>query len=123
MNSDNYKSFFNGPVSFNIDISKDYTSPNSNNSSQGWNAKNEKIKVDTQTFCALNDQELDIITDDWKKRKQRAILTLNMPVHVETAVFIDRDLFSHMAANFPTDTERELVRFVLAMVNAVSIKT
>ena len=42
-------------------------------------------------------------------------------VHIETAVFVDRDLVQHMALNFPIDTEREVVRFVLAMVNAVSL--
>lgn len=41
-------------------------------------------------------------------------------VHVETAVFVDSDMFHLMANNFPQDTEREVVRFVLAMVNAVS---
>jgi len=46
---------------------------------------------------------------------------MGSPVHVETAVFVDRDLFQHMALTFPTDTERELVRFVLAMVNAVQL--
>ncbi|XP_049778621.1 A disintegrin and metalloproteinase with thrombospondin motifs adt-1-like [Schistocerca cancellata] len=43
------------------------------------------------------------------------------PVHVETAVFIDRDLFQHMTHNFPSDTEHELVRVVLAMINAVQL--
>lgn len=42
-------------------------------------------------------------------------------VHIETAVFVDRDLVQHMALNFAVDTEREVVRFVLAMVNAVSV--
>lgn len=42
-------------------------------------------------------------------------------VHIETAVFVDRDLVQHMALNFPVDTEREVVRFVLAMVNAVQL--
>ncbi|KAK9696181.1 Reprolysin family propeptide [Popillia japonica] len=43
------------------------------------------------------------------------------PVFVETAVFVDRDLFDHMITNFPVDTERELIRFVLAMINAVQL--
>ncbi|KOB68209.1 Uncharacterized protein OBRU01_18703, partial [Operophtera brumata] len=42
-------------------------------------------------------------------------------VFVETAVFVDRDLYKHMTINFPKDTERELVRFVLAMINAVQL--
>lgn len=39
---------------------------------------------------------------------------------IEIAVFVDKDLTEHMKTNFPDDTEKELVRFVLAMVNAVS---
>lgn len=38
---------------------------------------------------------------------------------VETAVFVDKDLFEHMKVNFPANAERELIRFVLAMINAV----
>lgn len=52
------------------------------------------------------------------KREKRAILPA---VFVETAVFVDRDLYKHMTINFPKDTERELVRFVLAMINAVQL--
>lgn len=51
-------------------------------------------------------------------RQRRAILPA---VFVETAVFVDRDLYKHMTVNFPKDTERELVRFVLAMINAVQL--
>ncbi|KAF4521806.1 hypothetical protein B566_EDAN012463 [Ephemera danica] len=43
------------------------------------------------------------------------------PLFVELAVFVDRDLFRHMAINFPRDTEREVTRVVLAMVNAVQL--
>nr|CAD7577310.1 unnamed protein product [Timema californicum] len=52
-----------------------------------------------------------------RRRRRRSLL---LPIYVETAVFVDKDLFQHMALNFPTDTERELVRVVLAMINAVS---
>lgn len=51
-------------------------------------------------------------------RQKRAILPA---VFVETAVFVDRDLYKHMTVNFPQDTERELIRFVLAMINAVQL--
>lgn len=51
-------------------------------------------------------------------RQKRAILPA---IFVETAVFVDRDLYKHMTVNFPKDTERELVRFVLAMINAVQL--
>jgi hypothetical protein len=53
--------------------------------------------------------------------KRSAVLLPGTPIHVETAVFIDKDLYQHMALNFPADTERELVRVVLAMINAVSL--
>ncbi|XP_026469450.1 A disintegrin and metalloproteinase with thrombospondin motifs adt-2-like [Ctenocephalides felis] len=42
-------------------------------------------------------------------------------MHVETAVFIDRELYQHMSANYPKNTERELLRFVLAMINGVQL--
>lgn len=53
-------------------------------------------------------------------RSKRDTVPLGTPVFVETAVFVDKDLFEHMKTNFPVETERELIRFVLAMINAVS---
>ncbi|XP_045777197.1 A disintegrin and metalloproteinase with thrombospondin motifs adt-1-like [Maniola jurtina] len=53
-----------------------------------------------------------------ENRQKRAVLPA---IFVETAVFVDRDLYKHMTVNFPMDTERELVRFVLAMINAVQL--
>lgn len=53
------------------------------------------------------------------RRSRRAVP--GFEVRIETAVFVDRDLFRHMSSNFPVNTERQLLRFVLAMVNAVSI--
>ena len=38
---------------------------------------------------------------------------------METAVFVDKDLLEHMKTNFPTNTEKEVIQVVLAMVNAV----
>lgn len=40
-------------------------------------------------------------------------------LHIETAIFIDRDLYLHMAKNYPKNTESELIRFVLTMINGV----
>ncbi|VVC96184.1 unnamed protein product [Leptidea sinapis] len=60
---------------------------------------------------------IDKIKPDEVRRK-RAILPA---IFVETAVFVDRDLYKHMTINFPKDTESELVRFVLAMINAVQL--
>ena len=42
-------------------------------------------------------------------------------LYVETAIFIDKDLFRHMAKNFPKATEGHLIRFVLAMINGVQL--
>lgn len=54
-------------------------------------------------------------------RSKREVFPVGSTVFVETAVFVDRDLFELMKANFPVDTEREIIRFVLAMINAVSL--
>lgn len=56
------------------------------------------------------------------KRSRREAFPAGATVFVETAVFVDRDLFEHMKTNFPVDTEREITRFVLAMINAVSTR-
>lgn len=53
------------------------------------------------------------------RRRKRETFPDGAPAFVETAVFVDKDLFEHMKTNFPSDTERELIRFVLAMINAV----
>lgn len=53
-----------------------------------------------------------------KNRHKRSLVPA---IFVETAVFVDRDLHKHMVVNYPKDTERELVRFVLAMINAVQL--
>lgn len=65
---------------------------------------------------AINGKNLKILN-----RNKRENFAPGAPVFVETAVFVDRDLFDHMKANFPLDTERELIRFVLAMINAVQL--
>lgn len=95
--------------------------------------KYPEVNLETDDWQKANETKTD---EDWKKestnltvnnrdentgRKKRAVHSLGSPVFVETAVFVDRDLFQHMRANYPIDTERELVRFVLAMINAVSI--
>lgn len=42
-------------------------------------------------------------------------------LYVETAIFVDSDLFKHMSKNFPIHPDRQLIRFVLAMINAVQL--
>ncbi|CAH1169956.1 unnamed protein product, partial [Phaedon cochleariae] len=56
-----------------------------------------------------------------KVRVRRETFPEGAPAFVETAVFVDKDLFEHMKTNFPVNTERELIRFVLAMINAVQL--
>ncbi|EDW31931.1 GL11380 [Drosophila persimilis] len=40
---------------------------------------------------------------------------------IETAIFVDRDLFAHMQRNFPANTESKMISFVLAMINGVQL--
>jgi Reprolysin (M12B) family zinc metalloprotease len=42
-------------------------------------------------------------------------------LHIETAIFVDKDLYRHMMKNFPTNTEQHLIRFILAMINGVQL--
>ncbi|XP_063830905.1 A disintegrin and metalloproteinase with thrombospondin motifs adt-2 [Ostrinia nubilalis] len=101
-------------------------------SSRTWTKHRRKREVDTESTSktSLEDFKLNLdhrnktigaflqkLVPDTKRQK-RAILPA---IFVETAVFVDRDLYKHMTVNFPKDTERELVRFVLAMINAVQL--
>lgn len=42
-------------------------------------------------------------------------------LYIETAIFVDIDLYKHMAKNFPKNTSSHLIRFVLAMINGVQL--
>ncbi|KDR17787.1 A disintegrin and metalloproteinase with thrombospondin motifs 18 [Zootermopsis nevadensis] len=68
--------------------------------------------------CHICSEEIKVVQ---RRGKRSVVLVPGMPIHVETAVFVDKDLYQHMALNFPADTERELVRVVLAMINAVQL--
>ncbi|XP_055632048.1 A disintegrin and metalloproteinase with thrombospondin motifs adt-1 [Toxorhynchites rutilus septentrionalis] len=59
----------------------------------------------------------------YKDRSKRYIDNAKVPdvLHIETAIFIDKDLYKHMSKNFPKNTEAHLVRFVLAMINGVQL--
>lgn len=46
---------------------------------------------------------------------------ISTEIYIETAVFVDKDLYAHMSSTFPVNTEKELIRFVLALINAVSL--
>lgn len=74
--------------------------------------QNNKLRLDGNAKDSAKDK---------LRRRKREAFPPGAPVFVETAVFVDRDLFEHMKTNFPIDTERELIRFVLAMINAVQL--
>ncbi|XP_020818018.1 A disintegrin and metalloproteinase with thrombospondin motifs 16 [Drosophila serrata] len=40
---------------------------------------------------------------------------------IETAIFVDSDLYEHMQRNFPTDTDGKVISFVMAMINGVQL--
>lgn len=86
----------------------------------GMNSSN----VECTHHTNLSEYEREYFTEEPNARKavrrKRENFPTGAPVFVETAVFVDRDLFDLMKNNFPMETERELIRFVLAMINAVS---
>ncbi|PNF35840.1 hypothetical protein B7P43_G09399 [Cryptotermes secundus] len=82
----------------------------------GYGALNAIEDVKKSSNCS-EEEHSEVL----RRKKRSAVLVPGTPIHVETAVFIDKDLYQHMALNFPTDTERELVRVVLAMINAVQL--
>lgn len=60
------------------------------------------------------------------KRSKRYISTpsnrkIPHVLFIETAIFVDRDLFRHMMKNYPKNTEGNLIRFVMAMINGVQL--
>lgn len=74
---------------------------------------------DSLQFPAANDS-LEV-----RSQRQRRFIsgTNRVPrvLHIETAVFVDKDLYRHMMKNYATDTESKLIRFVLAMINGVQL--
>nr|XP_022913950.1 A disintegrin and metalloproteinase with thrombospondin motifs adt-1-like isoform X2 [Onthophagus taurus] len=72
-----------------------------------------------KTYGVINLDE-NLKSNTLKKRIKRDSYSPS-PIFVETAVFVDKDLFEHMKTNYPVDTERDLIRFVLAMINAVQL--
>lgn len=55
------------------------------------------------------------------KRQSSSQSSIPNVLHIETAIFVDKDLFRHMRKNFPANTESHLIRFVLAMINGVQL--
>lgn len=99
-----------------IDSNFDYRQSKRRRRKTNYNQKRTKRpEFYTKEYFYLNKTKINT-----RKRLKRETFPEGSPVFVETAVFVDRDLFDHMITNFPVDTERELIRFVLAMINAVS---
>ncbi|XP_015368715.1 PREDICTED: A disintegrin and metalloproteinase with thrombospondin motifs 16-like [Diuraphis noxia] len=74
-----------------------------------------KLKDSLGKFIAVNEySKLP------KIRSKRAIWSPS-ELNVEIAIFVDQDLYRLMAVNFESNTEKEIIRFVLAMVNAVDL--
>ncbi|XP_054738435.1 uncharacterized protein LOC129244685 isoform X1 [Anastrepha obliqua] len=72
-----------------------------------------------------NDRETNKNSQKRRRRRRRYIASGNSKIpqdlYIETAIFVDRDLFKHMSKNFPDNTESQMIRFVLAMINAVQL--
>lgn len=72
----------------------------------------------------FNASKFTIDDDPVKERVRRYIASgsgRKVPhvLFIETAIFVDKDLFRHMAKNYPKNTEGNLIRFVMAMINGV----
>lgn len=57
----------------------------------------------------------------YRPKRQSTQSSIPNVLHIETAIFVDKDLFRHMRKNFPANTESHLIRFVLAMINGVQL--
>lgn len=73
-----------------------------------------KLKESLGKFITVNENERLPRTRSKRGIWPPAVLNL------EIAIFVDQDLYRLMAVNFESNTEKEIIRFVLAMVNAVS---
>lgn len=84
---------------------------------------NTTAQSDTKSkFDSGNNLIFQPNVDKVKKRMKRRIsATEKIPqvLHIETAIFVDKDLYKHMAINFANDTESQIIRFVLALINGV----
>lgn len=72
--------------------------------------------------------DMNRYTQDESSRIRRFVTTsplitneIEDELFIETAIFVDRDLYRHMEKNYPKNTESNLIRFVLAMVNGVQL--
>lgn len=86
--------------------------------------KNQTNETTRKTTTTTNRHKMQHI--DFKQRSKRYIASgsnRKVPhiLYIETAIFVDRDLFRHMAKNYPKNTEGNLIRFVMAMINGVQL--
>lgn len=76
----------------------------------------------TSIDIGINAKNQTILHSKERVRRYIASSTSRKIPHVlfvETAIFVDKDLFRHMAKNYPKNTEGNLIRFVMAMINGV----
>lgn len=77
---------------------------------------NIRFKSDNSSIFPPNALE---IVKNRMKRRISATDKIPQVLHIETAIFVDKDLYRHMATNFANDTESQIIRFVLALINGV----
>ena len=72
---------------------------------------------------AVSENEVSTTTSSPGTTAGNATMTIKKPkvLHIEIAIFVDKDLYRHMVKNFPKNTETHLIRFVLAMINGVQL--
>lgn len=65
--------------------------------------------------------ELNNKTQSRYRRSAKSQVEDNVNLTVETAVFIDETLYSLMRRTFPSNTEQQIVTYVLTIMNAVQL--
>lgn len=86
---------------------------------------NDNSKEENDELSNKHDEHEDYQKQRRRRRRRRNIASgstkIPQDLYIETAIFVDRDLFQHMSKNFPDNTESQMIRFVLAMINAVQL--
>lgn len=83
--------------------------------------------TEAEATASQTHQEMHTHPQHRRRRSKRYIATSasnrKVPhvLFIETAIFVDRDLYRHMAKNYPKNTEGNLIRFVMAMINGVEV--
>lgn len=92
------------------------------NNDERFNAERDNSNSNTADIDSLPDNRPRTVMHADRIRRYIASGSSRKIPHVlfvETAIFVDKDLFRHMAKNYPKHTEANLIRFVMAMINGV----